>query len=164
MFSIEFRGIFKCLERIHLLWWQTHSYHWGRKACQNTVIKINNFPPRDRQNTFSHQSRPNPFLHQCVGPKKFRIFYHFLEILDLFRGGKFLFLTTVSSIYPHKTKECVAVLIVLYKKNVAVSCVGIDFLLIRPFYLARTRLVEVRFAWNKKEYFSLLNHGIYVKL
>ncbi len=42
-------------------------------------------------------------------------------------------------------KECVAVLIGLYKKNVAVSCVGIDFISIRPLCLARTRLVEVRF-------------------
>ncbi len=36
----------------------------------------------------------------------------------------------------HMQKECVAVLIGLYKKNGAVSCVGIDFYLIWSLYHA----------------------------
>ena len=39
-----------------------------------------------------------------------------------------------------KTKECVAVLIGLYKKNGAVSRVGIDFCLIWSLYLVKTWL------------------------
>ncbi len=49
-------------------------------------------------------------------------------------------------------KEYVASLIGLYKNNGAVSCVGINFLLIWPLYLARTQLLVARFARNKKQY------------
>ena len=52
-------------------------------------------------------------------------------------------------------KEYVAVLIGLYKKNGAVSCVGFDFVLYQALYTTNPRLVVIRFARNKKQYLSL---------
>ncbi len=52
------------------------------------------------------------------------------------------------------SKECVAVLIGLYKKNGAVSRAGIDFYFIWSLYLVRTWLVIVQFARNEKRYLS----------
>ncbi len=63
----------------------------------------------------------------------------------------------------HQLEECVAVLIGLYKKHGAVSHVTMGFLFIWCLYLTRTWLVWVWFARNKKEYFSLLNLGNYIK-
>ena len=54
-------------------------------------------------------------------------------------------------------KEYVASLIGLYKNNGAVSCVGINFLILQSLYLARTQLVCDRFTQNKKEYLSFEN-------
>ncbi len=51
-------------------------------------------------------------------------------------------------------KECVAVLIGLYKKDGAVSCVGIGFYLIWSLHLVRTWLVLVQFAQNEERCLS----------
>ncbi len=55
----------------------------------HTVLKKRNFPPRNRQNNFFLSMWTKSILHHCcitnIGG----------EILALFRGGKFIFLSTV---------------------------------------------------------------------
>ena len=53
-------------------------------------------------------------------------------------------------------KESVALFIELYKNNVAVSCVGSDFLLYWVLYTNSTRLIVIQFAQNKNDYIRLL--------
>ncbi len=53
-----------------------------------------------------------------------------------------------------KTKECVAVLTVLYKKNGAVICVESDLFSDWALYMAHPPPVVIRFARNKKENLS----------
>ncbi len=74
--------------------------HWA-----STVLKKRNFPPRNRQNNFSC-SIWDKFFSASVLRSEFCIhwfqkisdYYHLGEFLDLFRGGKFLFLTPVGTL------------------------------------------------------------------
>ena len=63
----------------------------------------------------------------------------------------------VMSFKDRSSKESVAIFIELYKNNVAVSCVGPDYLLLWALYTTSSRLVVIQFAWNKKNYLIWLN-------
>ena len=74
---------------------------------KSIVNKINNFPPRNRQNTFFPLMQAKSVLHQCImvgvmqtpigidWSQKVLDFHLFGKILHLFRGGKLFILGTV---------------------------------------------------------------------
>ena len=63
-----------------------------------------------------------------------------------------------------KTKECVAVLTVLYKKNGALICVGSDIFSDWALYMAHPQPVVIQFARNENENLSWQNFSNYITL
>ena len=76
---------------------------WLRVAQCAVLKKKRNFPPQNGQNTFFRSMQPKSFWHQCImvgimhwNPKSVTC-YHRGDIVALFRGGKFLFFSTVDA-------------------------------------------------------------------